>query len=65
MRENFTRRGVIISVDFNFRAVLRKIAFGTVSAKKISRTCAESGYGSDKACQPSPKQRKNKKLLSL
>jgi hypothetical protein len=65
MRENFTRGGILISEEFNFRAVLQKIPFGTVSAKKISGKCVDSGCGSDKVSQSSPKRTKNKKLPNV
>jgi hypothetical protein len=65
MRENFTRSSILISEAFNFRAVLQKIPFGIASARKISRKCVDSGCGSDKVSQSSPKRTKNKKVPNV
>jgi hypothetical protein len=58
MRENFTRRGGLISADFNFWAVLRKTPLGIIGAKKISRKCVDSRCDFDKVNQSSPKRTK-------
>ena len=63
MRENFTRLGILISEEFDFSAVLQKISFGIVGAKKISGKCVDSPRDSDKVCQSSPERTKKQKAI--